>query len=148
MQNFVTTFMGKEMTVLIPSFQIPTYPRLVVRFLNNILFTGWGCQPHAQPPTCKARVSLLVWTLPFDLSGVGDPTSSQTTVGIALQVTESRKPHRCGNSEDRQWMENICTYGLGSCGCGSENGVLCSTLQTSNSQYKGCPKSLDLIITN
>jgi hypothetical protein len=54
----------------------PVSPRPVVRFLNKILSTGWGCQPHAQPPTWRARVSLLVWTLPFDLSGMCDPTSS------------------------------------------------------------------------
>jgi hypothetical protein len=49
---------------------------LVVRFLNSILFRGWGCQPHAQPTTWTARVSLLVWTLPFGLSGMGGPTIS------------------------------------------------------------------------
>jgi hypothetical protein len=37
--------------------------------------------------------SLLVWTLPFDLTGMGGPASSQTTAGIALRVTESHKPH-------------------------------------------------------
>jgi hypothetical protein len=56
--------------------QSTLFPRLVVRFLNNILFTGWGCLPHAQPPTWRARVPLLVWTLLFYLSGMGGPTSS------------------------------------------------------------------------
>jgi len=37
-------------------------------------------------------VSLFVWALPFDLSGMGGPTSSYATAGIALQVTESHEP--------------------------------------------------------
>jgi hypothetical protein len=41
-------------------------------------------------------VSLFVWVLPFDLSGMGDHTSSYATAGIALRVTESHKPpHHC-----------------------------------------------------
>jgi hypothetical protein len=35
-------------------------------------------------------MSLFVWTLPFDLSGMGNPTSSYATAGIALRVTESQ----------------------------------------------------------
>jgi hypothetical protein len=39
-------------------------------------------------------VSLFIWLLPFDLSGLGDPTSRYTTAGIALRVTEACKlPH-------------------------------------------------------
>jgi len=30
-------------------------------------------------------VSLFVWALPFDLSGMGGPTSSYATAGIALR---------------------------------------------------------------
>jgi hypothetical protein len=37
------------------------------------LFTGWGRQPHAKPPTWRARVFLSVWIITFDLSGMGDP---------------------------------------------------------------------------
>jgi hypothetical protein len=37
-------------------------------------------------------VSVLVWTLPFDLTGIGGPVG-RTTAGIALLVTESHKPH-------------------------------------------------------
>jgi hypothetical protein len=47
-------------------------------FLNNLIFTVWGCQPHVQPPggpghptssgsylsTCPAWVALPVATLP------------------------------------------------------------------------------------
>jgi hypothetical protein len=47
---------------------------------------GWCCQPHAQPPIWRTRVSLLVWAITFDLSGKGDPTSSYATAGIALRI--------------------------------------------------------------
>ena len=50
---------------------------LHLRFRNSIFFfTGWGCYPHAQPPTWRARVSLFVWVITLDLSGMGGPTSS------------------------------------------------------------------------
>jgi ABC-type transport system involved in cytochrome c biogenesis permease subunit len=49
-------------------------------------FTVRGRQPLVQPPTWRTRVSLLVWIIPFDLSGMGDPTSSYATAGIALRV--------------------------------------------------------------
>jgi hypothetical protein len=38
-------------------------------------------------------VSLFVWLLPLDLCGMGDPTSSYATAGIALRVSETLKPH-------------------------------------------------------
>jgi len=39
-------------------------------------------------------VSLFVWLLPFDLSGLGVPASSYATAGLALGVTEALKlPH-------------------------------------------------------
>jgi hypothetical protein len=38
-------------------------------------------------------VLLLVWYLPFDLSGLGGPTSSYATAGIALWVIGTHKPH-------------------------------------------------------
>jgi hypothetical protein len=63
------------------------------------LFTGWGHQLHAQPPTWRTRVSLFVWIITFDLSSMGDPTSSYNTAGIALRIIGSRKPHhyvQCG----------------------------------------------------
>jgi hypothetical protein len=37
--------------------------------------------------------SLFVWLLPLDLSGIGDPTSSYATAGIALRVSGTLKPH-------------------------------------------------------
>jgi hypothetical protein len=50
------------------------------------LFTGWGWKPHAQPPTWRARVSLFVWIVTFDLSGMGDRTSSYATACIAVRI--------------------------------------------------------------
>jgi hypothetical protein len=31
------------------------------------LFTGWGRKPHAQSTTWRAKVSLFVWIITFDL---------------------------------------------------------------------------------
>jgi hypothetical protein len=39
-------------------------------------FPGQGCRPCAQPPTWRTRVSLFVWVIILDLSGMGGPTSS------------------------------------------------------------------------
>jgi hypothetical protein len=38
-------------------------------------------------------VSLFVWLLSPDLSGMGVPTSSYATAGIALRVSGALKPH-------------------------------------------------------
>jgi hypothetical protein len=67
----------------------------IIEIFSSIrFFLGRGCWPCAQPPTWRARVSLFVWLLPFDLSGLGDSTSSYATAGIALRVAEARKiPH-------------------------------------------------------
>jgi hypothetical protein len=39
------------------------------------------------------RVSLYVWLLPLDLTGMGGPTSSYAPAGIALRVSGALKPH-------------------------------------------------------
>jgi hypothetical protein len=62
-------------------------------FLNNLIFTVSCCQPHVQPPTWRTRVSLFVWLLPLDLFGLGGPTNSYATAGIALRVSGALKPH-------------------------------------------------------
>jgi hypothetical protein len=49
-------------------------------------FTGLGCQPHAKPPTWRTRVSLFVYIMTFDLSGMGDPTITYATAGIGLRI--------------------------------------------------------------
>jgi len=64
-----------------------------ISFLTNISFTGWDCQPHAQPPTWRTRVSLSVWVITFDLSGTWCHKSSITTTRIALRIMWPRKPH-------------------------------------------------------
>jgi hypothetical protein len=47
----------------------------------------------SNPPTWRTRVYLFVWLLSLDLSGMGDPTSSYATAGIALRVSGALKPH-------------------------------------------------------
>jgi hypothetical protein len=56
------------------------------------IFTRWGRQPRAQPPTWRTRVSLLVWHLPRNLSGMGGPTSSYAAADIALVFIVVHKP--------------------------------------------------------
>jgi hypothetical protein len=46
-----------------------------------------------QPLTWRTRVSLFVWLLLLDLSGMGAPTSSYATAGIALRVSGALKLH-------------------------------------------------------
>jgi hypothetical protein len=62
-------------------------------FLNNLIFMVWACQPHSQPPTWRTRVSLFVWLLPLNLSGLDGLTSSYATISIALRVSGALKPH-------------------------------------------------------
>ena len=62
-----------------------------VRFLTSeasqgMLFMGWGCQPHVQPPTWRTSLSLLAWVITFDLSGMGRPTNSDATTSIAVRI--------------------------------------------------------------
>jgi hypothetical protein len=66
---------------------------LIPGFETFVFFTVRGRQPLAQPPTWRTRVSLLVWIIPFDLSGMGGSTSSYATAGIALRVIWPCKPH-------------------------------------------------------
>jgi hypothetical protein len=56
------------------------------------IFTGWCRQPHAQPSTWRTRVSLLVWHLPRNLSGMGGPASSYAAASMALEFTGAHKP--------------------------------------------------------
>jgi hypothetical protein len=54
---------------------------------------GWRYQPHAQPPTRRTRVSVFVWVITFDLSGMGGPTGSYATANIVLRIIWPRKSH-------------------------------------------------------
>jgi hypothetical protein len=38
-------------------------------------------------------ISLFVWIITFDLSGMGDPTSSYAAAGIDLRIIWPSKPH-------------------------------------------------------
>jgi hypothetical protein len=75
------------------------YSFQLYRRLNKFVFTGLGCQPNAQPPTWRTRVSLLAWNLTLDLSGLGDPASSYITAGVALEIIGARKPHHHDKAE-------------------------------------------------
>jgi hypothetical protein len=44
-------------------------------------------------PNLEDQGALFVWLLPFDLSGMGVPTSSYATAGISLRVSGVLKPH-------------------------------------------------------
>jgi hypothetical protein len=59
---------------------------LVLGFWTKLFFTGWGCWPHAQHPSWRTRISLLVWILPFDLLVVKLPPA-------LLSRSQSHKPH-------------------------------------------------------
>jgi hypothetical protein len=71
------------------------------------IFTGWGRQPHAQPPTWRTRVSLLVWHLPRNLSDMGVPTSSYAAAGIALEFIVVHKPPHPATEIFRQGRDII-----------------------------------------
>jgi hypothetical protein len=48
-------------------------------------------------------VSLFVWLLPLDLTGIGGPTSSYATTGIALRVSGALKPHHHDKVGTHRW---------------------------------------------
>jgi hypothetical protein len=56
-------------------------------------FYGVRLLASSHSPTWRTRVSLFVWLLPLDLSGMDAPTSSYATAGIALRVSGALKPH-------------------------------------------------------
>jgi hypothetical protein len=59
----------------------------------TVVFSGMGLLAPRPTPTWRTRVSLLVWNLTLDLSGLGDPTSSYATAGIGPEIIGTRKPH-------------------------------------------------------
>jgi hypothetical protein len=60
---------------------------IIIGFLTILLFYGDGVvSPIPQPPTWRTSVSLFVWVITFDLSGMGDTASSYATAGIALRI--------------------------------------------------------------
>jgi hypothetical protein len=48
---------------------------------------GLECQPNAQALTWKTSVYLFAWNLTLDLCGLGDPSSSCATTGIASEIS-------------------------------------------------------------
>jgi hypothetical protein len=55
----------------------PLQPVSTVRFLNKIIFYRMPLLAPCPTPNLEDQgVSLLVWILPFDLTGMGDPTGS------------------------------------------------------------------------
>jgi hypothetical protein len=50
-------------------------------------------------PNLEDQISLFVWLLPLDLSGMGDSTSSYVTAGIALKVSGALKLHNDSKME-------------------------------------------------
>jgi hypothetical protein len=73
-------------------YQAPLFRGSISGFETFVFFTVRGHQPLAQPQTWRTRVPLLVWIIPFDLSCLGDLTSSYATSGIALRVIWPHKP--------------------------------------------------------
>ena len=62
-------------------------------FSHNYVFLRWGYQPQAQPPTWRTSGSFFVWSLPFDLFGMGNPNRSlKAPADVALEVIGTRKP--------------------------------------------------------
>ena len=49
---------------------------LLLRFRNSIFLRGWVVSLTPNPPTWRTRVSLFVWVITLDLSGMWGPTSS------------------------------------------------------------------------
>jgi hypothetical protein len=66
---------------------------LLLWISKQLDFCGLRLLASRPNPTWKTRVSLFVWLLPLDLSGLGGPTSSYTTTGIALRVSGALKLH-------------------------------------------------------
>jgi hypothetical protein len=54
---------------------------------------------------------LLVWSLSFVLSGLGDPASSYATTGIARRITGTRKPPQHDKVETPSRRLSVCEEG-------------------------------------
>jgi hypothetical protein len=58
------------------------------------LFTGWGLPTQRPMPNLEDQDILFCLDNHFDLSSMGDTTSSYATASIALRIIWPRKPHR------------------------------------------------------
>jgi len=60
---------------------------------QNIFFMGWGgVVSHMPNPNHRARVSLFVLVITFDLSGMGSPTNRYATA-ISWDIQQVNKSH-------------------------------------------------------
>ena len=64
------------------------------RSFSRNAFYGVRFQLHVQPPTWRTRLSLFVWAITFDLSGIGGPTNSDASASIARRVIWPHKTCR------------------------------------------------------
>jgi hypothetical protein len=62
------------------------------RFRDSKFVQDGVVSPTPKPPTWRTRVSLLVWHLPRNLTGMGGPTSSYAAAGMALEFIGAHKP--------------------------------------------------------
>ena len=77
------------------TFQFPNRITLFISFLRNVLVcTGQGCQPCTQSPTWRTRVSLFVWVITLDLSGMGGPAGSIRQRSSQIHLTTQAPPLR------------------------------------------------------
>jgi hypothetical protein len=71
--DVISSFSSSGATVHDEPSPLLRLPAIVKSFSTvKALFTGWGRQPHAQSQIWRARVSLFVWIMTFDLSGMGN----------------------------------------------------------------------------
>jgi hypothetical protein len=61
----------------------------------------------APPPTWRARVSLLVWHLLWNLSGMGGPTSNYAAAGTASELNGAHKPPHPASKYFRQGGDTV-----------------------------------------
>jgi hypothetical protein len=69
------------------------HPRLIIWFLNNLVFYGVRLLASRPTPNLEDQSIPIRLAPTLDLSGMGDPTSSYATAGIALRVSRALKPH-------------------------------------------------------
>jgi hypothetical protein len=73
-------FLGHGLPNLLPSLLF--FPRLQLRYQNISKLYRVGLST----PTWRTGVSLFVWVISLDLSGIGAPASGYATAGIALRM--------------------------------------------------------------
>ena len=71
-----TTPLSSPFSNLLPSTFVSHPSGADCYVLEQIIFTVWDCSPTPNPQPGMTRVSLFVWVITLDLSGMGHPTSS------------------------------------------------------------------------